>query len=208
MFFFSYSLLHVCLWNQWTIVDGQSPLCTSPVHPRWPEGDGARPLESFVLASCRASCSATRFLLCKPPRWPSGQGIRRESGRSGVQIPLATGFLGFESYRWLKNGLWIALQQKKTKQPKTKTEDCCFYIRLDSANQKRGHWLPKGPNVRRSTLALVRLALILICIVHGLWLHPPPPPPNTLSDENINRGLVSAHIHSIARTQKIPTFMS
>ena len=33
------------------------------------------------------------------------------------------------------------------------------------------------------------------------------PHPQTLSDESINRGLVCAHVHSIARTQKILTFM-
>ena len=33
-------------------------------------------------------------------------------------------------------------------------------------------------------------------------------PPKTLSDESINRGLVFAHMHFIARTQKILTFMS
>ena len=33
-------------------------------------------------------------------------------------------------------------------------------------------------------------------------------PPKTLSDESINRGLVCAHMHYIARTQKILTFMS
>ena len=33
-------------------------------------------------------------------------------------------------------------------------------------------------------------------------------PPKTLSDESINRGLVCAHMHSIARTQKILAFMS
>ena len=33
-------------------------------------------------------------------------------------------------------------------------------------------------------------------------------PPKTLSDESINRGLVCAHMHLIARTQKILTFMS
>ena len=32
--------------------------------------------------------------------------------------------------------------------------------------------------------------------------------PKTLSDESINRGLVCAHMHFIARTQKILTFMS
>ena len=32
-------------------------------------------------------------------------------------------------------------------------------------------------------------------------------PPKTLSDESINRGLVCAHMHFIARTQKILTFM-
>ena len=35
-----------------------------------------------------------------------------------------------------------------------------------------------------------------------------PFPPKTLSDESINRGLVCAHMHFIARTQKILTFMS
>ena len=33
-------------------------------------------------------------------------------------------------------------------------------------------------------------------------------PPKTLSGESINRGLVCAHMHFIARTQKILTFMS
>ena len=33
-------------------------------------------------------------------------------------------------------------------------------------------------------------------------------PPKTLSDESINRGLVCAHMHFIARTQNILTFMS
>ena len=33
-------------------------------------------------------------------------------------------------------------------------------------------------------------------------------PPKTPSDESINRGLVCAHKHFIARTQKILTFMS
>ena len=33
-------------------------------------------------------------------------------------------------------------------------------------------------------------------------------PQKTLSDESINRGLVCAHMDFIARTQKIPTFMS
>ena len=33
-------------------------------------------------------------------------------------------------------------------------------------------------------------------------------PPRTPSDESINRGLVCAHMHFIARTQKILTFMS
>ena len=44
---------------------------------------------------------------------------------------------------------------------------------------------------------------------------PPPPPPKKkkpkkkpLLDESVNRGLVCAHMHFIARTQKILTFMS
>ena len=39
------------------------------------------------------------------------------------------------------------------------------------------------------------------------WLQTPFPQ-KTLSDESINRGLVCAHMHFIARTQKILTFMS
>ena len=33
-------------------------------------------------------------------------------------------------------------------------------------------------------------------------------PPRTLSDESIKRGLVCIHMHPIARTQKILTYMS
>ena len=40
------------------------------------------------------------------------------------------------------------------------------------------------------------------------WVQTPFPPKKTLSDESINRGLVCAHMHFIARTQKILTFMS
>ena len=40
--------------------------------------------------------------------------------------------------------------------------------------------------------------------LHRFWLHSL----KTLLDENINRGLVCAHVHSIAWTQKILTFMS
>ena len=36
----------------------------------------------------------------------------------------------------------------------------------------------------------------------------PLPPPPTLSDESIYQGLVCAHMHSIARTETILTFMS
>ena len=34
-----------------------------------------------------------------------------------------------------------------------------------------------------------------------------PSPPKTLLDESINQGLVCAHMHFIAQTQKILTFM-
>ena len=37
---------------------------------------------------------------------------------------------------------------------------------------------------------------------------PLPPPTPSLWDESINRGLVCAHMHSISRPQRIPTFMS
>ena len=33
-------------------------------------------------------------------------------------------------------------------------------------------------------------------------------PPKIISDESINRGLASAHMHSIARTQKIMSIAS
>ena len=39
-----------------------------------------------------------------PPRCPSGEGVRRESGRCGVRFPLAPwGFSRVESYQWLEN---------------------------------------------------------------------------------------------------------
>ena len=42
--------------------------------------------------------------LHRPPRWPSGQGVRFQSGRSRVRIPLVPGsFFGVESYQWLRN---------------------------------------------------------------------------------------------------------
>ena len=43
------------------------------------------------------------LLASRPPRWPSRYGVRLESGRSGVRIPLATGFFRVESYQWLKH---------------------------------------------------------------------------------------------------------
>ena len=62
----------------------------------------------------------------------------------------------------------------------------------------------------------------LFCLMQRRGFHPPPRtifpleltwvltqfPPKTLSDESINQGLVCAHMHSIALTQKILTFMS
>ena len=33
-----------------------------------------------------------------PPRWPSGSGVRLGSGRSGVRIPLGTGFFSGSSH--------------------------------------------------------------------------------------------------------------
>ena len=38
-----------------------------------------------------------------PPHWPNSSGVDPGSGRSGVQIPLATEFFQVESYQWLKN---------------------------------------------------------------------------------------------------------
>ena len=42
----------------------------------------------------------------------------------------------------------------------------------------------------------------------GVNMGPNSIPPKTPSDESINRGLVCAHVHFIARTQKVLTFMS
>ena len=56
--------------------------------------------------------SSTSFIFCSKwhhlaqlrlHRWPSGQGVRLGNRRSGVRIPLATGFFRVESYQWLKN---------------------------------------------------------------------------------------------------------
>ena len=44
--------------------------------------------------------------------------------------------------------------------------------------------------------------VLYVCVVQT------PSPPKTPSDESINRGLVCAHMHFIARTQKILTFVS
>ena len=46
-----------------------------------------------------------------------------------------------------------------------------------------------------------------IFLLEFTWVQTPFPP-KTLSDESINRGLVCAHMHFIAHTQKILTFMS
>ena len=40
----------------------------------------------------RTTAHTSRALLRGPPRWPSGYGVRLESGRSRVRIPLAPGF--------------------------------------------------------------------------------------------------------------------
>ena len=46
----------------------------------------------FILTLCR---NRTIFT---PPRWPSGSGVRLESGRSRVRIPLARGFFSGSSH--------------------------------------------------------------------------------------------------------------
>ena len=50
----------------------------------------------------------------------------------------------------------------------------------------------------------LNLRLIFFPLELAWFLHSPKP----LSDESINRGLVCAHMHPIARTQMILTFMS
>ena len=41
---------------------------------------------------------AVGIFLLPPPRWPSGSGVRLESGTSRVRIPLATGFFPGSSH--------------------------------------------------------------------------------------------------------------
>ena len=56
----------------------------------------------------------------------------------------------------------------------------------------------------RSYSELLVEGIFFPCSKHGLWLQSP----KTFSDESINRGLVCAHMHSIAWTLKILTVMS
>ena len=48
---------------------------------------------------CLYHLSVCYVCVVRPPRWPSGLGDRLGSGRSGVRIPLATGFFRIESYQ-------------------------------------------------------------------------------------------------------------
>ena len=53
-----------------------------------------------------AACLVT---LTRPPRWPSGEGVRLESGRFRVRIPLAPGFFqGLSHTSDLKIGAPVA----------------------------------------------------------------------------------------------------
>ena len=49
------------------------------------------------VAACKTSTIYPKITW--PPRWPSGKGVLRYSGRSGVRIPFATGFFsGWSHY--------------------------------------------------------------------------------------------------------------
>ena len=52
--------------------------------------------DQLVLLSFAA---AVMVQLRVPPRWPSGKDVLVGSERSGVRIPLATGFFRVESYQ-------------------------------------------------------------------------------------------------------------
>ena len=72
------------------------------------------------------------------------------------------------------------------------------------------HWSCVGLAVLLDAASRVRfsseLAIEGIFALELTWVLIPFP--QTLSDESINRSLVCAHMHSIARTQKILTFIS
>ena len=57
----------------------------------------------FFFFCCFSSvffCSRLEVTVpARSPRWPSGSGVRLDSGRSQVRIPLATGFFSVESYQ-------------------------------------------------------------------------------------------------------------
>ena len=58
----------------------------------------------FMYVCMRCLCSDKGcFILREPPRWPSGSGVRLESERSRVRIPLEPGLFRVESYQWLQN---------------------------------------------------------------------------------------------------------
>ena len=77
----------------WETAQSQSVLCWNSTHARQPA--------SMWLGDSQCRCS---YHCCnrpfsfrhsqsfRPRRWPSGYGVRHESGRSWVWIPLATGF--------------------------------------------------------------------------------------------------------------------
>ena len=69
------------------------PAVPKPPTSLEPVSLSCRPL--FPICTCRRSP--------QPPHWPSGLVVRLGSRRSGVRIPLATGFFWVKSYQWLKN---------------------------------------------------------------------------------------------------------
>ena len=79
-----------------TAVGVQTPRC----HPSgaWRAGNvGHGYLNGRVATASTSSAGGFRFKV--PPRWPSGYGVSLESGRSGVRIPLVTGFFWVELYQ-------------------------------------------------------------------------------------------------------------
>ena len=54
---------------------------------------------AFSICPCLCVCMSVCVSVSGPPRWPCGSGVRLESRKSRVRIPLAPGFFGVESHQ-------------------------------------------------------------------------------------------------------------
>ena len=63
----------------------------------------------------------------------------------------------------IKSGSWL-LDRLAAERQRVRHGFTSSWCRLEPANQKRGLWLSKGPNVKRSTLDLARLPLTFFCV--------------------------------------------